>query len=472
MSRYSVLTDSESPKIGTMMSYGVGKFLAEFLTGAEGVMVFYFFEKEMMLNSWLTMLALIIYSVWNAVNDPLLGFLTNKWAPQSRRFGRRFPWIILGLVLCALSFSLIFAVPAAWAGTRQLATFFWLVFFLCLFDLLYSLWELNYQAIFPDKFRSQTVRTKTIEVATPIGVIGMTLGFVLPPLFYSYGVKESYLMASLVVSAIAVIGTVLIVPGVKETKPMIERFARKQEFEKAHPEENVSFGKSLRKAFRTRDLLAMLLCLFFYQSGCMCMTGSVNYVVEGVLGLKSSQTVPIMAGMIVGSLLGVLLWSQVQKKLRNNQKMLFLTALVMGAVAIPMTFLRSSLGFMIAMGLWGLGFGGFWTFMTPAMADVVDEYVLTERKRNDGVILGLRAFFMRFSYASQALVLASCHRLTGYDSTPGAVQTELAKWGITLHIGLIPGVFFIVAALVFWRMNTLTPRKVAQNSQDLGKLDL
>ncbi|MDD3162932.1 MAG: MFS transporter [Sphaerochaetaceae bacterium] len=462
----------EKVGIGTMMSYGTGKFVAEFLTGAQGLMAFYFFEKEMKLNSWLAMLALVIYSVWNAINDPLIGFLTNKWSPNSRKLGRRFPWIITGLVLCSLSFALIFSVPASWAGSNQLGLFFWLVGFLCLYDMLYSLWELNYQAIFPDKFRSNAVRTRTIEVATPIGVVGMTLGFVLPPMFYDYGVKQSYLLASLVVAGIAIICTILIIPGVKETPEMIARFAKKQEDEKAHPEESVPFIKALKASFKNRNLLALLLCLFLYQSRCMCMTGSVNYVVEGVLGLGSGQTVPIMAGMIVGSLLGVLLWSQIQKRLRNNQKLLVLSAVAMGCVAIPMTFLRSSTAFMIAMALWGLGFGGFWTFMTPAMADVVDETVLRDKKRNDGIILGLRAFFMRFSYASQALVFALCHRLTGYNSASGAVQTELAKWGITLHMGAIPGIFFLLAALMFWRLNTLNPEKTAANSIELKKLDI
>lgn len=460
------------PGIGTMISYGTGKFLAEFLTGAEGVMAFYFFEKEMKLNSWLAMLALIIYSVWNAINDPLVGFLTNKGAPMSRRLGRRFPWIILGLVLCAASFALIFAVPASWAGENQIGLFLWLVIFLCLYDLLYSLWELNYQAIFPDKFRSQKVRTRTIEIATPIGVVGMTLGFVLPPLFYDYGVKESYLIASLIVAGIGILGAFALMPGVRETPNMIERFVRKQEYDKAHPEETTSFISALKGSFRNRDLLAMLLCLFLYQSGCMCMTGSVNYVVEGILGLQSSQTVPVMAGMIVGALIGVLIWSRIQKKLCNNQKMMIMTAVCMGCVAIPMTLLRSQLGFTIGMALWGMGFSGFWTYMTPAMADVVDQTVLQQKKRDDGIIMGLRAFFMRFAYASEALVLAVCHRATGYNAADGAVQTETAKWGIALHIGLIPGLFFLAAALLFWKMNTLNPAKTAANAEALKELNL
>jgi GPH family glycoside/pentoside/hexuronide:cation symporter len=69
-------------------------------------------------------------------------------------------------------------------------------------------------------------------------------------------------------------------------------------------------------------------------------------------------------------------------------------------------------------------------------------------------------------------VFALCHRLTGYNSASGAVQTELAKWGITLHMGAIPGIFFLLAALMFWRLNTLNPEKTAANSIELKKLDI
>ena len=55
------------------MSYGVGRFLAEFLTGAYGIMAFFFYEKEMGLPTIFPTVATIIYSIWNAVNDPLIG---------------------------------------------------------------------------------------------------------------------------------------------------------------------------------------------------------------------------------------------------------------------------------------------------------------------------------------------------------------------------------------------------------------
>ena len=106
--------------------------------------------------------------------------------------------------------------------------------------------------------------------------------------------------------------------------------------------------------------------------------------------------------------------------------MLSITAVVMAMFAFPMTFITTINGFTIAMTLWGIGFGGFWTFMGPAMADIVDEIVVLEGRRDDGVLMGIRAFFMRFSYATQALVFYLVHEATG--STRRRSPPWL-KWG-------------------------------------------
>ncbi|MGH0054122.1 MAG: MFS transporter, partial [Sphaerochaetaceae bacterium] len=182
-----------------------------------------------------------------------------------------------------------------------------------------------------------------------------------------------------------------------------------------------------------------------------------------------NQATPIFAGMLVGTLLSILLWMQVAKYLKNNQMMLIICSFFLALFALPLTFLSSTTAYIIAMALWGLGFGGFWTFMSPAMADVIDSLIVAQKRRDDGVVLGIRAFFMRFSYASQALVFFVVHELTAFD--PLAV-TEQARWGIRLHMGLIPSLFFLAGGLLFLRMNTLHPAEVAKNHQRLSQLDI
>lgn len=462
-------TDSS---LGVMASYGVGKFLAEFLTGAFGAIVFKFYETEIGLAAGYAAIATIIYSLWNAINDPLIGYITNRKAPFSHKIGRRFPWIIIGLVLSAFSFVLIFAVPTNWrtqAHTNPFPVFFWMVITICLFDGFYSLWEVNYQSVYPDKFRTQEIRTKAAAISTAIGVLGVAAGFVVPPLFFSYGNVGSYLTSGWVIAAITVVGILFIIPGVHETKSMISRFKKQQEQMLLEPKTEHKFFPSMARALRHRDLLAFILLLFLYQSGTMCMTSSVHYVGNYILNVPSSGTTTIFAGMLVGALISIPAWAFLSKRIKNNQRMLLITSLVMALFSFPMTFVRTKTLFTLFMALWGLGFGGFWTFMGPAMADVVDAIVVKDKRRDDGILMGIRAFFMRFSYASQAIVFWLIHRLTNFAADPTSAQ---AKMGISLHMATIPALFFLVGALVFYKLNTLNPEKIEQNKRELAVLDI
>jgi GPH family glycoside/pentoside/hexuronide:cation symporter len=451
-----------------MASYGVGKFLAEFLTGAFGAIVFMYYETEIGLSTGYAALATVIYSLWNAVNDPILGFITNKNAPLAKKLGRRFPWIIIGLLLSAASFVLIFTVPESMrinVKTNPLPVFIWMVLTICVYDGVYSLWEVNYQSVYPDKFRTHQQRTKSAAIATAIGVLGVAAGFVVPPLFFRYGEPSTYLVSSWVVAAVVVVGALLIIPGVRESKAMIHRFMEQKRTQKEEPK----FFESLFRSLKHKDFLAFILLLFLYQSGTMSMTSSIHYVGNYILNVPSSGTTIIFAGMLIGSLISIPAWTLLSKKLKNNQKMLIISAITMAVFAFPMTFIRSIGGFTLFMGLWGLGFGGFWTFMTPAMADIVDSIVVKEKRRDDGILMGIRAFFMRFSYASQAIVFWITHKLTHFAVDP---YSESAKFGISLHMATIPALFFLVGAYVFYRLNSLTPDKVEQHKRELAKLDI
>ena len=148
---------------------------------------------------------------------------------------------------------------------------------------------------------------------------------------------------------------------------------------------------------------------------------------------------------------------------------LIVSLTVMAVFAFAMTFVETMGAYTVLMALWGIGFGGFWTFMGPAMADVVDMIVVTEKRRQEGIYMGIRAFFMRFSIASQALVFFIVHEATGFD--PGNI-TPLAKFGVKLHMATIPAVFFLIGALYFWKTNTLTPQRIAEHRAELARLDI
>ena len=462
-------------KTRDMWSYGVGRFQAEFFSQAFGVLTFLYYETEVQLDLGLTALALILYSLWNAVNDPLIGFLTEKRAnPFADKYGRRFPWIVVGLVLWVFSFILIFAIPDQ-VVADQFLLFLWMLFSLCIFDTFYSLWDVNYQSIFPDKFRTESSRSKAAGIATGIGIFGIAIGFILPSILVEYSDPSLMLdnSGTFVTNAIvfAVIGFFLIfflLPGVSESSDMIRRY-----LEDRKTSESKSFWMALKEAFHKRNFVAWIVLYFFYQAAVVSMTGSVHYI--GKYVLIGEKTTIIFVALLVGALLGLPLWIRMAKRFESNQKTMMVTALLMAVFALPigLPMVETATLISIFIFLFGIAFGGYWMIMTPALADVIDEIVIESGHRNDGIFMGFRAFFGRLAFAMQALTFWAIHIITDFDPNLNAeTMPDLAKLGIHIHMAIIPAILLIIGVIIFKKMNTLTPDIVKQNKEKLKEMNL
>lgn len=445
--------------IALMSSYGLGKFLAEFMTGAFASLVFKFYETEIGLSAGFVAFAIILYSAWNAVNDPLIGFFTSKPTALSNKLGRRFPWIAAGSIACAVSFIPIFIPPVS----SMPITVLWFLAAICLYDGLYSIWEVNYQSIFPDRFREPSTRAKAAGISTLIGVFGVAGGAVLPTVFIRYGQPATYVTNALVFAVIGLVASLALIPGVRETPDMIRRFREQETTRAVKP----SFGKQLKEALSNRNFLAFILLFFFYQSATISMTASIHYIGDYVLGGKS--TTLIFAGMLIGALVGIPLWMAARKKIRSNQTLLAMSAAALGLLCLPLLFARSHAAFVASMCAWGLAFGGFWMLMTPALADVIDEIVVTTGKRDDGVYIGFRAFAGRLAYAVQAISFWATHTLSGFAQDQRSAR---ALMGIRIHTALIPAILLGIGVIVYLKINTLSPTSVEANRKKLEESGL
>ncbi|MHA1585380.1 MAG: MFS transporter [Promethearchaeota archaeon] len=461
----------------TMISYGFGKFLAEFFTQAFATTAFFYYEKMLGLDSILCTIAFILYSIWNAVNDPLIGFFTNKPTRFARKLGRRYPWIVFGTVSSVLAYILIYAVPHLDPVKDKWILFTWMVISTCLYDTLYSTWEVNYQSVFPDKFRSEGERSKTAGLGTLIGIFGIALGSLLPTLIINYDDPSSFLSTAVIFAGIGILIAALMMHGVKETPYMIERYLIEVEEHKKLEEsgeiESNSFLKDAKQTFKHKNFVAFILLFFFYQSAMITITGSINYTVLYVLGRKASAATFLLGGFLVGCLISLPFWIKIAQRVNNNQKLIQIGAIWMAVISTIMYFFQSYIVYIILMVIWGMGLGLFWMIMTPCLADVIDEVVVKTGKRNDGIFMGLRAFFGRLSYAVQAIVFGLVHVLTHFDNTPGVTSQPLdAVWGIRFHLTLIPALLLIVGVLVFQKLNTLTPEKMTKIRAKLTEMKL
>jgi len=201
------------------LSYSLGSFFDQFFVSSFTVRVIYYYENELFLSIILIGIAFILYGFWNMINDPLIGWFSDKGTRFTKRWGRRFPWFLVGAFTLNIVYIFVYIVPF----TNQIGMFIWLLVIICIYELCYSLWQVSWLSLYPDKFRSQNERTKIGALTTIFMQIGIVVGIIIPPLFISYGNIESYIIAAMVVAIIGFIVVFFMIPGMKEDEYLIAR---------------------------------------------------------------------------------------------------------------------------------------------------------------------------------------------------------------------------------------------------------
>ena len=91
---------------------------------------FFFYEVVIGLSGILIALGMVIFEIWDALNDPLIGYLSDNPTRFTKRWGRRFPWIILGIVPLSITFVLFWAPPQG----PEITIFLWFVIKILMFS--------------------------------------------------------------------------------------------------------------------------------------------------------------------------------------------------------------------------------------------------------------------------------------------------------------------------------------------------
>jgi len=464
--------DIKHSKLG-MASYGFNSFSREMLRIAFTTFGFFFYESALGLNVWLIFLAYLIFAIYNMFNDPLVGYLTNKPFKFTKKWGRRFPWILLGGLPWGFTYMLIFTPPTYDAGGGAWILFAWLLFTTCLFDTFHSILFVNFQSLFVDKYRSVQERRTASGIYIMIGVIGVALGSILPPLLFqtTEGTVTNYpsfAFQGLIVAIISFVGFALAIPGSREDQVTIDLYLASQTGER----EKTPFFKTLKTALKQTPFVAFMIFYLLYQTLVEMMQASVLYTVKYSLKMDDSATTLVFAAFLIGVLLSTPFWIYYSKKVKNNKKVMLISGLLLAAFTIPITFYRDYWLIVFEMLLWGLAMGGFWIMIFPVSADVIDNAVVATKKREEGVYTGFQQFFGRMGIIIQAFTFALIHELTGFDEALGTAQPESAIWGIHFHQALVPAILVIIGALIFWKWYKLTPEKVRENQEKIKEMGL
>ena len=135
-------------------------------------LIFTYYFAVVGLSMVLMWLGYIIWGVWNAFNDPMLGALSDK---TRQKWGRKI-YIIVSFIPLSLMMIFLFTPPLA---NDQMINFFYFLFVILLFEGVYTLFDVNVNAIFPEMFDDKERVTANMLVKA-FTIIALIFSFLLP----------------------------------------------------------------------------------------------------------------------------------------------------------------------------------------------------------------------------------------------------------------------------------------------------
>ena len=310
---------SESQSIGTQNSpvaYGLGSFGLESLYKVfAGFYLFYYIDH---LGLAVAMAATIniIYAIWDALNDPMVGYFSDN---TRTRWGRRRPWLITGLPFYLSTLVFVYAVPKPFL---QGITLFWyaLVIFV-LFEGAYTVMAVNYAALFPELFQGFRERAHASPYYQGFSMLGELVGFAIPPFIYA-----KYGFVPMAISFAAVSGITLFL-GIIRNKEDPNAL-------KAPPSD---LKEAFEQVLKDRPFLLFTIAVTFLIFTTGMYTLATPFWVKYSLAARPQATSLIFATVFIVAILSVGIWGRLARKIGIKQTWLWSVS-VMAASAIILGF--------------------------------------------------------------------------------------------------------------------------------------
>lgn len=406
--------------------YGGGNFTASMFGTIMGTWLSFFYVDTLGFNHESIAVAMIIYSLWNAVNDPLMGFLSDR---TRTRWGRRFPYVMFGAIPLAISFIFVFVPPTA-SLTTPTAQILYYTLSLCVYDFFFTTVLLNWEAVVPDMYAKEKDRSRIIGIAQIADVLGGVVASVaVQPLFVAYG----WTAMALVFGILGGIAMLLTLLGIRENP--VHRH-----------KESLPFWASFRQTFRSKSFVICVCCVFFVETARLLLMAAAPYYAEYVFPEVESAATLITSVVFVSALLFTPLAIFCSNRI-GVKRTYILSLIIFGVIACGFFFTSSFVLVVVLSVLLGAGVTGGLLMPKLLYTEIIDEDQVKTGQRREGAFYGVQAFIIRFASGVQALILSGIMGAFGYVEG-AATQPASAATGFKITMSFIPAALAVIGILI------------------------
>jgi GPH family glycoside/pentoside/hexuronide:cation symporter len=447
---------SEKLSLGTKVAYGAGDLGTAISAALRGFFLLFFLTDVARLSPAAAGSVLLINRLWDAFNDPLVGWLSDRTVSK---WGRRRPWLLIGAVPFGLTFFLIWVVPPL--GQTGLFVYYVVISFLL--DASYTIVNVPYTALTPELTRDYDERTSLNSYRFAFSVGGALVSAVLHPIIVNAApdLRTGYLISGLIWAIVSTVPCFIVFAFTRERPEL-----REAETEKSPP-----FFEQIRIAFNNRPYLFVIgLYLSSWLALQVIQTVLVFYLTY-YMGIPDQLPLTLLA-IQSSSFIFLFIWSTLSRRL-DKRIVYMIGGTIWIAVVLALYFLRPDQGYLVIPLAVAAGAGVSVAYLVPwaMMPDVIEVDELKTHQRREGVFYGFMVLLQKTGIALGVFLVGRALGAAGYvtpsDAVPVPVQPEAALDAIRLFIGPIPAVILLFSLVIAY----FYPITRARHARILAVLD-
>jgi len=423
-----------------VFGYGIGNFAFALLGLVVAVNLQYFYTDYVGLSAGLVAWSLLFARMFDAVTDPLMGWLSDH---TNSSIGRRRPWIIGCAIPLAFAFYYLFTPPNvddAASSQGELLTYM-----LALYVLTYLIWTVGavpYYSLGAELTDDYHERVKVISVREACSFAGLLLATILPAyLIYQFGGRQGYsYMGGILGAGTAVF---LIASGLasRERAEFRGRPSMPPYAGWIATFENVHFRRLLVSFFASAIASTVPAVLVIYVAE--YIIGTPQWWVDTVPAWLPTWSFYLLVYFVAG-IASLPVWNRIARGIgkRNTWGI----AILLATTTSGACWWLEEGGVAYFTGLLvvgGFSFGNYVALPSSIVADVIDYDEATTGRRREGAYFAIWAFVTKLGGAVTGFCALQVLEHVGY--VPGVPQTELVKTWMLWMYSWFPAALYLLS---------------------------
>jgi GPH family glycoside/pentoside/hexuronide:cation symporter len=453
-------TTSKVP-FGQKVAFGLGMLANQMFPAALGIFMVVL-VKDLGFEGWQWSLIYFLPRIFDSFTDPIMGFISDN---TKSRWGRRRQYVFIGALIMGVTFVIMWQLYRD-SGVDYNFTYFMLWSFA--FYLGLTIFSVPYVAMGYEMSEDFHERTNIMAIAQWIGQWAWVIAPWFWVIMYDEGWFESADVATRSLAIWVGIGCMILamIPAIfiKSKSTLNEDYA---------PLTIGNIGGSIMEifdgfveAFKSPPFRKLCIATFFIFNAFNTVAAFSFFIVvyylfsgdAGAAGIWPTLFGSLGALITTFAVIPTVAW--MSKKMEKKNAFLISQGIsIIGYVMLWFLFVPGKpYMFIFALPFFSFGIGSLFVLMMSMTADVIDLDELNTGKRREGIFGAIYWWMVKFGFAIAGGLSGLILTYVGFDSTPGAVQTEDAITGLRLFFSAVPIIGTVIAIVVMWNYSVSEAR--------------